>query len=177
MNDATTLESFGVLVEPATLKLERLLPGPIERVWAYLTDSDLRKTWLAAGDMDMQDGLPFEFIWRNDELSDPPSQRLPGFPEEQRMTSCIVACDPPRKLSFTWQGTGDVSFDLAQKGDEVLLTVTHSRIPERSTMLMVGAGWHMHLDILTAITTGKSAPAFWPGWQRLRDQYDQRLPA
>ena len=26
------------LVEPGTVRLERLLPGPVERVWAYLTD-------------------------------------------------------------------------------------------------------------------------------------------
>ena len=28
------------LIEPGTVKLERLLPGPVERVWAYLTESD-----------------------------------------------------------------------------------------------------------------------------------------
>jgi uncharacterized protein YndB with AHSA1/START domain len=177
MTHATTLDAFGVLTEPATLKLERLLPGPIDRVWAYLTDSDLRKTWLAAGDMNIDSGAPFELTWRNDELSAAPSQRPDGFGEEHRMTSCITVCDPPHKLSFTWQGTGDVSFDLTEKGDDVLLTITHSRIPERGAMLMVGAGWHMHLDILTARTNGRPAPAFWPGWQRLRDEYDRRLPA
>jgi uncharacterized protein YndB with AHSA1/START domain len=177
MTDATTLDAFGVLTEPATLKLERLLPGPIDRIWAYLTDSDLRKTWLAAGDMNIDSGAPFEFTWRNDELSAAPSQRPDGFGEEHRMTSCITVYDPPHKLSFTWQGTGDVSFDLAERGDDVLLTITHSRIPERGAMLMVGAGWHMHLDILAARIHGKPAPAFWPGWQRLRDEYDRRLPA
>jgi uncharacterized protein YndB with AHSA1/START domain len=38
-------------IEPATLKIERLLPGPIERVWACLTEIGLRRRWLAAGEM------------------------------------------------------------------------------------------------------------------------------
>ena len=30
------------LIEPGTVKMERLLPGPVERVWAYLTESKKR---------------------------------------------------------------------------------------------------------------------------------------
>jgi uncharacterized protein YndB with AHSA1/START domain len=51
MTELSTFEAYGVLTEPATLKIQRLLPGPIERVWAYLTDSELRRRWLAAGEM------------------------------------------------------------------------------------------------------------------------------
>jgi uncharacterized protein YndB with AHSA1/START domain len=42
------MNDYGVLTAPDTLRIERLLPGPIERVWQYLTDSDKRATWLAA---------------------------------------------------------------------------------------------------------------------------------
>ena len=31
--------TFGVLVEPGTIRFERILPGPIERVWEYLNDA------------------------------------------------------------------------------------------------------------------------------------------
>ena len=79
MNEHATPDAYGVLTEPATLKIQRLLPGPIERVWAYLTESDLRRQWLAAGAMEMKVGAPFEFVWRNDELTDPPGERPPGF--------------------------------------------------------------------------------------------------
>ena len=51
MTDFASPSAYGVLTEPATLRIERLLPGPIERVWAYLTESDLRRKWLAAGEM------------------------------------------------------------------------------------------------------------------------------
>jgi uncharacterized protein YndB with AHSA1/START domain len=177
MKDLATPDDYGVLTEPATLKLERLLPGPIERVWSHLTDSDLRRQWLAAGDMSMEIGAPVELVWRNDELTDPPGNRPEGFSVEHSMTSRITELDPPRRLAISWNGTGDVSFDLEPKGDQVLLTLVHRRIPERSTRLMVGAGWHMHLEILSARISGREPEPFWDGWTRLKAEYDRRLPA
>ena len=79
MNELATPDAYGTLIEPTTLKIQRLLPGPIERVWAYLTDSELRRKWLAAGEMEMKVGAPFELVWRNDELTDPPGKRPDGF--------------------------------------------------------------------------------------------------
>ncbi|MBG0794371.1 SRPBCC family protein [Methylocystis sp. H62] len=177
MTDLATPNAYGALTEPATLTIERLLPGPIERVWAYLTESELRRKWLAAGPMEMKVGAPFEFLWRNDELSDPPGQRPPDFGDEHRMQSRITEVDPPRKLAFTWQGSGDVSFELEPRGDHVLLTVIHRRLPDRATLLKVGAGWHMHLDILVARATGKQPAPFWEGWSQLQKEYDKRMPA
>jgi uncharacterized protein YndB with AHSA1/START domain len=177
MNEIATLDAYGVLTEPATLKIQRLLPGPVERVWAYLTESELRRQWLAAGEMEMNVGAPVELVWRNDELTNPPGQRPTGFSEEQRMQSRITELDPPRKLAIAWQGSGDVSFELEPRGSEVLLTVIHRRLPDRATTLMIGAGWHMHLDILAARATGKEPEPFWDGWSRLRKEYDKRVPA
>ncbi|MCX7172401.1 MAG: SRPBCC family protein [Proteobacteria bacterium] len=177
MNEPAILDPYGVLTEPATLKIQRLLPGPIERVWAYLTESELRRQWLAAGQMEMKVGAPVELVWRNDELTDPPGQRPDGFPEEHRMQSRITELDPPRKLAFVWQGSGDVSFELEPQRKEVLLTITHRRLPDRKTLLMVGAGWHMHLDLLVARAAGKTPAPFWEGWSRLQKDYDQRIPA
>jgi len=177
MNERATLDAFGVLTEPATLRIQRLLPGPIERIWAYLTESDLRRQWLAAGQMEMKIGAPVEFVWRNDELTNPPGQRPPGFSDEHRMQSRIIELDPPRKLAIAWDGSGDVSFELEPKGNEVLLTVIHRRLPNRATLLGVGAGWHMHLDVLVARTTGKEPEPFWDGLSRLRKEYDRRMPA
>ena len=146
-----------MLTEPATLKIQRLLPGPIERVWAYLTDSELRRKWLAAGEMEMKVGAPFELVWRNDELTDPPGQRPAGFRDEHRMESRITELDPPRKLAFTWDNSGDVSFELEPRGEDVLLTLIHRRLPDRATMLEVSAGWHMHLDVLVARADGQAS--------------------
>lgn len=174
---ATRAATYGVLTDPTTLTLQRLLPGPIERVWAYLTDSTLRRRWLAAGEMELKVGAPFEFVWRNDQLNDPPSRRPEGFPDVYRMSSRITDVDPPHRLTFTWEDSGDVTFDLAPQGDEVLLTVTHRRLPDRDTLLEVSAGWHAHLDILIAHATGDTPPPYWDRWSRLHAEYDRRLPA
>lgn len=177
MTDLVDAGAYGVLTEPATLKIERLLPGPIERVWAWLTDSELRRQWLAAGEMELELGAPFELVWRNNELTDPPGARPDGFGEEHRMQSRITELDPPRKLSFAWKGTGDVTFALEPRGDEVLLTLIHRRLPDRSMMLMVGAGWHAHLDVLVARARNETPAPFWDSWTRLKQDYDRRLPA
>jgi uncharacterized protein YndB with AHSA1/START domain len=177
MNQLAIIDQYGVLTEPTTLKIQRLLPGPIERIWSYLTDSEMRRKWLAAGVMQEKAGAPFELVWRNSELTDPPGKRPDGFGEEHRMQSHIVEVDAPHRLVIAWAGSGDVSFDLEEKGEKVLLTLVHRRLPDRKTMLMVGAGWHMHLDVLVARATGGQPQPFWDGWLRLKDEYDRRLPA
>lgn len=60
MADIAMPDAYGRLVEPTTLKIERLLPGPIDRVWAYLTQSELRRRWLASGEMRLAPDAPFE---------------------------------------------------------------------------------------------------------------------
>ena len=92
------------------------------------------------------------------------------------MQSTITEVDAPRRLVFTW-GEGDVAFELEPRGEQVLLSVLHRGISDRSNMLMIGAGWHMHLDILVARTKGDKPVPFWDGWSRLRAEYDRRVPA
>jgi uncharacterized protein YndB with AHSA1/START domain len=178
MERATMIDAYGTLTEPATLTIRRRLPGPVERVWAYLTDGDLRRQWLAAGEMELRPGATFELVWRNDELTTPPGQRPQGFGAEHRMQSRITELDAPRLLTFTWgERGGMVTFRLEAAGEDVLLTVTHRGLPDRENTLMVGAGWHMHLDILVARVTGAEPEPFWSGWSRLRSEYEGRVPA
>jgi uncharacterized protein YndB with AHSA1/START domain len=177
MNAATQPDNYGSLIEPATLQIQRMLPGPVERVWQYLTDSELRRKWLAAGTMKGQPGADFELVWRNDELTDPPGKTPDGFGGEHRMKSRVVEFDPPRRLVITWNSTGDVSFELQPRGEKVLLTIVHRRFADRATLLKHMAGWHMHLDVLVARASGKAPAPFWDGWARLQSEYDARLPA
>ncbi len=102
MTRLATRGAYGALIGTRTIVIERLLPGPIERVWAYLTESDKRRKWLAAGEMTLARGAPFEFVWRNNDLSASQEPRVNDFPEVQRMESRIVEVDPPRRLAFTW---------------------------------------------------------------------------
>ncbi len=169
-------ENYGALIEPATLKIERLLPGPIDRVWAYLTESDLRRQWLASGDMSPQAGSTFELTWRNDELTETPSAKRPetkGVQHTQQST--MVVFEPPHRLAYNWGHVGDVEFTLAQEGAHIRLTLIHRRIPDRATLLGVGAGWHAHLDFLVARLSGATMEPFWDRWGQLQDDYAQRL--
>lgn len=176
MTAQPTPDLYGKLIEPTTLKIQRLLPGTVERVWAFLTDSDLRRKWLAAGDMDLKQGALFELVWRNDELTTPPGHRPTGFAVEQRMESRVIEIDPPRKLAISWDGTGDVTFELAPAGERVLLTIVHRRLSDRGTKLNVSAGWHAHVDILAAALAEEIPAPFWDNWLSLKMDYDQRLP-
>jgi uncharacterized protein YndB with AHSA1/START domain len=178
MIETINATGYGELIEPASLKIQRLLPGPIERVWAYLTESELRRQWLASGEMEMRTGASFELVWHNDELTETVGERPEGFGPEHRMQSRIVAFDPPRKLVIAWQNSGDVSFELERQGEEVLLTLIHRRLPDRAFAMKVGPGWHAHLDILVARATGKApTEPFWDSWRRLQQDYEKRLPA
>jgi uncharacterized protein YndB with AHSA1/START domain len=171
MNDA-----YGTVRAPATLTISRPLPGPIERVWAWLTDGALRRQWLAEGDMVLEVGAEFELVWRNNGLTDPPGARPEGMTGEHRMRSRIVEVEAPHRLVFTWDESGEVEMNLAPQGAGVLLTVVHHRLPRHSMLLGVSAGWHGHLDLLAARLEGAVPEPFWDAWVRLRAEYAQRLP-
>jgi uncharacterized protein YndB with AHSA1/START domain len=177
MTETATMTAHGELIAPMTVRLERMLPGPVERVWAYLTDSDLRSRWLATGDMPQQPGGKVELVWRNDDLSGRQEQRPAEVPAERRMECEVIRAEAPRLLVLGWgAGGSEVTFELAPKGPEVLLTVTHRRLPDRGNLIGVSAGWHAHLDILVAHLRDDELPLFWANWTRLRGEYDQRLP-
>lgn len=158
------------LLGPATVAIA----VPLFRQWARV--KRLLLPIAAALMVGSQAGAPFELVWRNEELSDPPGQRPEGFPEEQRMESHVIEAEPPHRLTFAWR-QGEVSFQLTPKGDQVLLTIIHRRISDRANTVMIGAGWHMHLNILAARLSNRKPQTFWDGWSRLRDDYDRRLPA
>ena len=172
-----TADTFAEQTEPTTLTIRRHLPTSLERAWAYLTDGELRRRWLAAGTMEQRVGAPFELVWRNDELTVPPGTRPEGFGTEHRAECRITACEPLRRLDFEWPGTGEVSFTLRPEAGGVLLTVTHRRLQSRTQQLMVGAGWHAHLDVLLALCKGSASAPFWDRWVSLRELYDSRLAA
>ncbi len=167
--------TYGTLTEPTTLTIQRRLPGPIEHVWKYLVDSDLRRQWLASGDMELREGATFELVWRNDELSSTPSERPEGFSAEGRATCRILEVDPPHKLRYDWPNVGEVTFELKDTGKDVVLTVVHRKVPDRRLALMVGAGWHMHLDFLVARVRGTDPGSFWSGWKKLHAEYEARF--
>jgi uncharacterized protein YndB with AHSA1/START domain len=49
-------DEFGAILSPAEVRFQRLLPGPIETVWAYLTDSRKHGEWFASGPIEPRAG-------------------------------------------------------------------------------------------------------------------------
>ena len=179
----TTMTSdYGIITEAGAIRFERLLPGPIERVWEYLVDSDLRRTWLAQGPMELRPGGTVQMTWRNSELAGPdevtPEKHVGD--EGYSMTGEVLEADPPRRVVYTWPegngGESEVSFELAERGDKVLLTLTHRKLGRRSLIVGVGGGWHSHLAVLEARLEGRDPPPFWPMVERLDREYEARVP-
>lgn len=172
MNESPFNDRHGILIDAETLRIQRRLPGPIERVWAHLTDSDLRRQWLASGAMTLQPGASFELVWRNDELSRSAAERPDGFSAESRATCQFVEVEPPRRMRYLWPDVGEVSFELEPVGGEVMLTLTHRRLHGERLILNVCAGWHAHLALLVARLQGAPAPSLWQTWKQVREEYE-----
>ena len=68
-----------------------------------------------------------------------------------------------------------VTFPLQERGDDVLLTITHRRVADPTVLLNVSAGWHSHVDVLEAKLRGTAATPHWDNFVRLRDDYTARL--
>jgi uncharacterized protein YndB with AHSA1/START domain len=167
----------GTLADGSTLRIQRRLPGPIERVWSYLTDSDLRRQWLASGTMNLQAGASFELVWRNDELSTSPAERPDGFSPESRATCQFVEVEAPRRMRYLWPGVGEVTIELEPVGNDVMLTLTHRQLSGEKLILNVCAGWHAHLVLLVALVEGNRPPSLWATWRGLRKAYEEQVCA
>lgn len=173
----TAEDTFGKVVAPRVIEMQRLLPGPIERIWDYLTKSDLRQQWLASGDMDLNVGAPCELVWHHDRTTTPPGKRPETMTSsESVLPSRITACEPPHKLGFMFWSDSEVIFELKTVGAKVLLTLTHRNLPSRSMMVGVSTGWHTHLDVLAARISNEKIENFWDHWRAYKQLYETRLP-
>ena len=170
-------ESYGKVIATRTLQIQRLLPGPIERVWDYLTKSDLRRQWLASGEMELKEGAACELVWHHDTITNPPGARPEDMKSESHLPSRITVCEPPHKLGFMFWSDSEVIFELKPAGKRVLLTLTHSKLPSRGMMVGVSTGWHSHLDVLEARLSGEKAENFWDHWRAYKVDYEKRIPA
>lgn len=173
------MSDYGAVTEPGTIRFERLLPGPIERVWAYLTDSEKRGKWLATGPMELQAGGRIELRFRHADLS----PHVDAVPDKYRcyengggFSGRVTRCEPPNALSYTWTGDSEVTFELTSRGDHVLLVLTHRRL-DPTDMVSVAGGWHSHLAILADTLAGTVPQPFWTTLGRFEAEYERRLAA
>jgi uncharacterized protein YndB with AHSA1/START domain len=168
----------GRYVAAGEVQFVRLLPGPIERVWAYLTDGEKRAKWLAGGPMDLRVGGRTELLFRHADIApeeEPPEKYREVHETGHVMIGEVTQCDPPRRLSYTWDEGSEVTFELTPRGDEVELLLTHRRLKSGEELKSVSAGWHTHMGILTALLSDATPPPFWAMHSRLEADYAARL--
>ena len=140
----------GRLIDEKMVRFERLLPGPIERVWEFLTSGERIGEWFG------QPGLEYIF-----EPREGGTIRL----ADGHVRGVVTQWKPPRRLTYTWNvfsledlesrfPESYVAFELEPQGEEVRLILTHRPMLEGfegQTMM----GWHTILDVIGAMLRGE----------------------
>lgn len=168
---------------PDAVRIERLLPGPIERVWAFLVDPEKRRLWLADGAFELRPGGKADLQFRHRNLSpdaDVPERFRDMHENGHTNHGTVIACDPPYRLAWTWGHTADdrseVDITLRAEGDAVRLQLSHRRLAD-DALLSVSGGWHTHLDMLRARLADQPAGDFWATWEAHVARYAARFGA
>jgi uncharacterized protein YndB with AHSA1/START domain len=162
-----------------TLRFERLLDAPVEKVWRYLVDPELRARWFMGGPTELKVGGGFGLKMDHDNLSD---QAVPT-PEKCRpylgnsWEERITRHEPPHLLAFTWDGgaAGEVTFALSAAGEKTLLVLTHAGLRGRDDAVNFGGGWHSHLAVLEKRIRGEAVPDFWALHARAQQMVEEAL--
>jgi len=166
---------FGTLIATCTIGFERLLPGPAEPIWAYLTQGALLRRWLGCGDIEERAGTPIQIRLLPDEVA---------APEAISVTGVVWRCEPPCLLEYTWIApvpesqnyTSIVTFTLKVQGEQTLLTLTQRPLlPEYRSRTL--SGWHALLDRLQSALSGETPPPFPDIFQRVLPEYERRISA
>jgi uncharacterized protein YndB with AHSA1/START domain len=149
-----------------TIRMERLLDAPVDAVWRWLVEPDLRAQWFAGGDVDLREGGTLHLVFDHDNLSEDDVPYPADFAchKGAAATERVIRVDKPRLFSFSWDGgkEGVASFELSDAGGgKTRLVLTHSGITGPAPMANFGGGWHSHLAVLQAKLAGRSVRDFW----------------
>nr|WP_070960097.1 SRPBCC family protein [Hyphomonas sp. Mor2] len=165
---------------PTVLEVFRDLPGPIDRVWDFLTRSELRQKWLCAGDVSSEVGGPIVFDFDHSRLSARPTPDTHKGGGDHHMVGEVRAYDPPHHLAFSWpSGDGElpteVVIKLTETASGVRLHLRHEKLMTADYKSGASAGWHTHLDILDDILSDRPGRDFWDHFLQLEQHYKAML--
>jgi uncharacterized protein YndB with AHSA1/START domain len=146
VDDQTAQSTLGEMKTAPMVRFERVLPGPVERAWDFLTDTARLPGWFGDGTIEPRAGG---------------AVRLMGG----HVRGVVTQWEPPHRLAYTWNvvAPGEDKSDypesyltviLEPRGDEVLLTLTHLPVLERFEK-QNAMGWHTYLDMLGAALRGE----------------------
>lgn len=162
---------------PGEVRLIRVLPGPIERVWQFLTDPAKRRRWFTDGPMELKPGGKMRLHFRHKNISPdevPPPDFAKYHDPGDYMDGTVLECEPPRLLRFSWDegSDSDVTFELTPEGDKVRLILTHrNRGKAVAEAGGYAIGWHTHLAMLAPLLEGRPLPPFWGTHARIKQRY------
>jgi uncharacterized protein YndB with AHSA1/START domain len=168
----------GSILDLHTVELKRLIPGPIELAWDYLTRQELLKTWFADVTIEPRVGGAVTIRFSDDESCNTTGVR--GTVREFRK---------PHVVAFTWfqqrlqpdgsrKGVdeGEVRFELTERGDKVLLTLLHTGLPIHE-LAGHSAGWNAFLHNLDSLMSGRGKIDFKALFNELLPRYEERIAA
>ena len=176
------MNEYGELLDESTVRFERVLPGPIGRVWSYLTENDKRAKWLCGGDVEIAIEGHVDMHFHNVSLSSeddiPRPEKYKDMPEKMSFEGKVTRCEPPYVLEHTWEFDKEssvVRYELTEQGDKVRLVLTHRQLESRDTVLSVSGGWHTHLNVLADVLDGNEPRPFYKMQLRYESEYGERL--
>ena len=166
-------------IAPDTIRLERTLDAPVDKVWRYLTEAELRQQWFMGG-TDATPGGEFDLKVDHDRLSD--DANVP-YPESYAAfkgtvwTEKVLRFEAPRLLETTFQGgkNGTVTYELFPEGDRTRLVVTHSGIVSGTGAQDFGSGWNSHMTVLQERLAGRGVRDFWALHAQSREAVSEAL--
>lgn len=145
-----------------TLRFERRLAHPPQKVWRALTDPAELAHWFPQDLVgSFTRGATLRFVFRGERPS------LDGAPVPD-FSGEVLEADPPRLLVYTWAGD-TLRWSLTPDGDGCLLVFTDT-FTEHGKAARDGAGWHLCLDALGARLDGAPAGPG-TGWRECYDAY------
>ena len=167
----------GTILDVHTVEFKRLLPGPIELAWDFLTKPELLKAWFAEVTLEPRVGGAVTVRFGK---SDCGGNAVEGTILEFRRPHVFafswIKLRPQADGSIMRSNEGEVRFELAEKDDKVLLTLLHSGLPIHE-LAGHGAGWHAYMDNLESHIAGRGALDFMAIYHDLRPGYDERVAA
>lgn len=173
------MKDYATEIAPGTIRFERYMPGPIGRIWDYLTHPTIRGQWLAQGPMETRDDGRFELTFRVNSLTAHNETAPEGRSDNAYVVSGRVKeCKYPNMISWTWEPAGPDSvatFTLNPVHGQVHILLTHSGIKDREHQIAAAAAWHAHLVMLEAKSNNVIPPRYWDRVLRYEGEYAKQF--
>ena len=157
------MSNLGEVVKVNAVRFVRNLPGPVDRVWSYLTECGKLTAWFGGdGAIEPREGGGIWFMGGH-------------------IRGVVTQWKPPRLLAYTWNvfDPGDeesqhpesyLTLTLEPNGAQVALTLFHLPVPERF-LPQTKMGWHTFLDLVEAVAHGKTVESLEPCMKANAERY------